>query len=301
MSSPLAWPKDRAVCRPIPDPARHFDAYGDRFPAFIAAVLGQLADAAGSGAALLIAGWPDAPEAYRFEYARLVAWFKADPAAVPEQLAAGGDSWDCFSISPRRNPLAGIAAPGTAPKADAPGRPWPPSSARVRHDQGEPVHLGAIVARLAHTLKATGCASIAREAERLQAWHAARPGLVTPAWLAEQEAAWASEGAATVAHAVAAAGRARCLPGRGTTLTLPSLHHHDAPHDSAMAGVSPVEHLAAQGGHAGLTSWCDPGEAHQLWDAARLWERDQGTGRAARWALDYWRAWARATAGKFVP
>ncbi|HEY9721608.1 MAG TPA: hypothetical protein V6D47_06320 [Oscillatoriaceae cyanobacterium] len=62
-------------------------------------------------------------------------------------------------------------------------------------------------------------------------------------------------------------------------------------------GMTPAEHLAELGGYAGAFRLAgDMGPL--LWDAARLWERDHATDRAARWEAQYWTTWAKAMGAK---
>lgn len=56
---------------------------------------------------------------------------------------------------------------------------------------------------------------------------------------------------------------------------------------STMVETTPAEHLAAIGGWEGAAARFGPERGHRLWDAARLWVRDLGTPRAARWAAEY--------------
>jgi hypothetical protein len=107
---PLQWPDGGGL---VHDPAEHWATHGARFPAGLAEVLGRLAGAweAGDRPA---DDWPAAPVLYQWEYSRLVAWFKADPGAIPAQLEA----WE-GTVTKWGNPLVyGRGGVAIAPAPD---------------------------------------------------------------------------------------------------------------------------------------------------------------------------------------
>lgn len=106
---PLPWPDGGAL---VHNPAEHCATHGARFPAGLADVLARLAGAweAGDRPA---DDWPAAPVLYQWEYSRLVAWFKADPGAVPAQLEA----WE-GTVTKWGNPL--VYGRGGGPVAPVP-------------------------------------------------------------------------------------------------------------------------------------------------------------------------------------
>lgn len=73
------------------------------------------------------------------------------------------------------------------------------------------------------------------------------------------------------------------------------------PRVPSLDGKTPADHLAELGGFDGVARRFEPGAAHLLWDAARLWERDRGTPLEARWEEQYRRTWENHTDGGPAP
>lgn len=277
-SKPLKWPEGGRL---VPYPS-HWATYRDRFPAELADVLRPLAEAWRAGDRPLADGWPAAPELYQFEYSRLVAWFKARPAEVPQQVAA----WE-GSITERRNPLHDLGK--KVEPAEAERQQKAPEPEPEPETWGERSNLIAQLEQL--------------RPDDLPPTFQLRPGVTVtdgPRFLAGLKAeAEAGPGGlrarrglllADVADLFRAIADYRRPIGFSVKPT-----RHTAGLPQRRAGMSPADHLAELGGYQGAQRHA--GEyAHLLWDAARLWQRDQGLPSATRWERQYWTMWEKAQA-----
>lgn len=314
---PLSWPVRGGL---VLDPGAHWETHCARL-AELADVLRPMAEAWAAGDRPLGEGWPAAPDLYRWEYSRLVAWFKVDPCEVPAQVeawAGGVTTW--------RNPIVAAAAappkrPAAGPgrclcckgwewwKGSAPGAPWVCATCHpaacpgmVSERRGEPAPApvtwgeGAdVIAQLEQLRPAD-----------LPLSFTLRPGVTVTdgaGFLASLKAQAAQgpgglraqrglllDDVADLLRAIAACARA------ADTQATPATPAAGLP--ARREGMTPAEHLAELGGWAVVRERFEIGTAHALWDAARLWGRDQGTDAAERWAARYWAAWEAIAAGR---